>query len=94
MMQMQPRFEEAGWTWERSRMKSNFSVTDYNHEETWACTDTEGQSFRVDIRMGWKKDSTFQVCVPGDSTADRSAITLQLYAWLEEDILYKGRKSG
>ena len=92
--QMQPNFQEAGWTWQRTRMNSNFSVTDYHHSETWRCTDAAGQSFTVDINMGWKKDSTFQVCVPADSTADRSAVTLQLYAWLEDQIVNKGAKCG
>ncbi len=87
LAKIQPRFEEAGWTYERTRLKTCFSFSNYVHDETWRCTDASGQPFELDIQMGWKKDSKLKVQIPSGSEAKRSEVTLQIYGWLEETVM-------
>ena len=84
---IQPRFEDAGWTHERIKLKTGFYVTNYTHSETWRCANSDGQPFELDIKMGWQKDSRLDIQIPPDSKADKSSVTLEIYGWLEDCVL-------
>ena len=84
---IQPRFQQAGWTYQRIQLKTGFYLTNYEHSETWQCTNAEGQPFDLKIKMAWKKDSQFDIRIPSSSQADKSSITLEIFGWLEDSVM-------
>ncbi len=86
---LQARFKQAGWTYQRTKLDTHFDLftLDYKEEQTWACRTDAAAAFNLDIKMGWHKDPTITVQVPDESTADKAAITQQIYNGLEQIVL-------
>ena len=86
---LQGRFKQAGWSYRRAKLDSCFDLfsLNYTEKQIWACETDAPAAFNLDIEMGWHKNPKIAVKVSEGSTADRSAITNQIYNWLEEIVL-------